>query len=133
MLTTACRQDSTELSFWSIWLKIRGFQQGGGRVFQKTAFLRHFLKFNLDFKKKFSRYDQKIYRGVEEFLGEHFPIYRMLVDLFNMSAEGGLLSWGLKNVIKNTYFQVTLKIFRLKSLHHFLIPAFIVNHFEINE
>ena len=65
---------------------MRGFQQGGS-IFQKTAFLRHFLKFNLDFKKKFCRYDQKIYRGVEEFLGEHFPIYRMLVKLSNMSTE----------------------------------------------
>ena len=57
------------------------------------------MKFNVDFKKKFYRYDLKIYRGVEEFLGEHFPIYRMLTDLFNMSAEGGGVFWvgGSKN------------------------------------
>ena len=84
---------------------------GGGSIFQKTAFLRHFLKFNLDFKKKFCRYDQKIYRGVEEFLGEHFPIYRILIDLFNMSAEGGgSFELGVsKNVIKSTYFQLFSK------------------------
>ena len=113
MLTTACRQDSTELSFWSIWLKIRGFQQGGGRVFQKTAFLRHFLKFNLDFKKKFCRYDQKIYRGVEEFLGEHFPIYRMLVDLFNMSAEGGSFELGGRKMSSKTLIFKSPKKFLL--------------------
>ena len=85
-------------------LKSEDFSRGG-RVFQKTAFLRHFLKFNLDFKKKFYRYDLKIYRGVEEFLGEHFPIYRMLTGLFNMSAEGGLLSWGVQKPTKNSISQ----------------------------
>ena len=71
------------------------FQSRGGKNFRKTAFLRYFLKFNFDFKKKFWRYDHIIYRGVEEYLGEHFLIYRMLVDLFNMSARGGVkFFWG---------------------------------------
>ena len=70
------------------------FSRGGVNL-AKTAFLKDFLKFNFDFTKKFFRYDQIIYRGVEEYLGEHFLIYRMLSDLFNMSAQkGGESSWG---------------------------------------
>ena len=56
------------------------------------------MKFNLDFKKKFCRYDLNIYRGVEEFLGEDFPIYRMLIDLFNMSAEGESFELGVSKM-----------------------------------
>ena len=75
-------------AFWAIWLKMCVFQQGGADI-AKTAFFRHFLKFNFDFQKKFCRYDHKIFRGVEEYLGDHFPIYRMFIDLTSMSAVGG--------------------------------------------
>ena len=82
--------------FWSIWLKMSVFQQGGTN-FQKTAFFRHFLKFNFDFLKKFCRYDHKIFRGVEEYLGDHFLFYRLFIYLTSMSAAGGgKSSWGVK-------------------------------------
>ena len=61
----------------------------GGVNSSKTAFLKHFLKFNLDFQKKFCRYDHKILRGVEEYLGDHFFFYRIFINLTNMSAAGG--------------------------------------------
>ena len=79
-------------------ISISGYFSRGGVNFAKTAFLKDFLKFNFDFTKKFFRYDQIIYRGVEEYLGEHFLIYRMFIDLFNMSARGGVkFFWVQKN------------------------------------
>ena len=55
----------------------------------KTAFFRHFLKLIFEFKKKFTRYDQKNFFGQQDLLGDHFLVYRMFIRRFKMSAGGG--------------------------------------------